>query len=273
MGSGKRAMAFDAATRNAMELRNAIEITPKALVSLIFAVTLGVSGCIIGGGRGPVARTAEMQTENLSVPLGAAKSVDVHLQMAAGELDISGGSPQLLDGTIKYNVPEWKPDVSYSVHDGNGALMVMQPEASHSTIGGVKYTWNLHLTNAVPLNVAVEMGAGNSTLNFSSITLRNLDVQMGAGNSTVDLTGDWKQNVTASIQGGVGEAHIKLPRDVGVRVTVDGGLGSVDAPDFKKDGDEYVNDVYGKSKVTVEVHVTGGIGEVYLELMGVRPIV
>jgi hypothetical protein len=56
-------------------------------------------------------------------------------------------------------------------------------------------------------------------------------------------------------------------------VTVDGGLGSVDAPDFKKDGDEYVNDAYGKSKVTVEVHVTGGIGEVYLELRGARPIV
>ncbi len=256
-----------------MKLRNAIEITPKTLVSLIFAATLGVSGCIIGSGRGPIARTAEMQAENVSVPLGAAKSVDVHLQMAAGELDISGGSPQLLDGTIKYNVPEWKPDVSYSVHDGNGALMVMQPEASHTTIGGVKYTWNLHLTNAVPLNVAVEMGAGNSTLNFSSITLRNLDVQMGAGNSTVDLTGDRKENVTASIQGGVGEAHIKLPRDVGVRVTVDGGLGSVSAPDFKKDGDEYVNDAYGKSKVTVEVHVTGGIGEVYLELIGARSIV
>ncbi len=249
---GKLPVAFDAATRNAMKLQNTIEITPKTLVSLIFAVTLGVSGCIIGSGHGPMARPAEMQTENVSVPLGAAKSVDVHLQMAAGELDISGGSPQLLDGTIKYNVPEWKPDVSYSVHDGDGSLMVMQPEASHTTIGGVKYTWDLHLNNAVPLNVAVEMGAGNST---------------------VDLTGNWKQNVTASIQGGVGEAHIKLPRDVGVRVTVDGGLGSVDAPDFKKDGDEYVNDAYGKSKVTVEVHVTGGIGEVYLELMGVRPIV
>ncbi|MGH9677802.1 MAG: hypothetical protein ACRD36_11930, partial [Candidatus Acidiferrum sp.] len=60
---------------------------------------------------------------------------------------------------------------------------------------------------------------------------------------------------------------------VGVRVTVQGGLGSVNAPDFKRDGDDYVNDAYGKSGVTVEVHVTGGIGEVYLELVGIRPIV
>ncbi|HVB08258.1 MAG TPA: LiaF domain-containing protein, partial [Candidatus Acidoferrales bacterium] len=158
-------------------------------------------------------------------------------------------------------------------HDGKGALMVMQPEQSNTTFGGVKYTWNLHLSNAVPLDVAVEMGAGNSTLNFSGMMLRNLDVQMGAGNSTVDLTGDWKQNVTASIQGGVGEAHVRLPRDVGVRVSVHGGLGSVSAPNFKKDGDDYVNDAYGKSNITVEVHVTGGIGQVDLELAGTRSVV
>jgi len=254
-----------------MKLRNAMGSIPKALAG-VFVLTLGISGCIIGG-HGPLVNPGEMQSESVSVPLGAARSVSVHFKMAAGELRISGGSPQLLDGTIKYNVPDWKPDISYSVNDGNGALMVMQPETSHTTFGGVKYTWDLHLNNAVPLDVAVEMGAGNSTLNFSSIILRNLDVQMGAGDSTVDLSGDRKQNVTASFQGGVGEAHLKLPRDVGVRVTVDGGLGSVNAPDFKKNGDEYVNDAYGKSAVTIDVHVTGGIGQVYLELVGTRSVV
>ena len=59
---GKLPRAFDAAMRNTMKLRDTIEITPKTLVGLIFAVTLGVSGCIIGGGRGPIARTSEMQT-------------------------------------------------------------------------------------------------------------------------------------------------------------------------------------------------------------------
>jgi len=256
-----------------MKLRNP---SCKFRVPLAFAgavlLALGVSGCVIGG-PGLLENTGRVQSESVSVPLGAAKSVGVHLKIDAGELKLSGGSPQLLDGTIQYNVPDWKPDVSYSVQDGRGALMVMQPEASRTTMGGVKYTWNLHLNNAVPLDVTVEMGAGNSTLNFSGMTLRNLDVRMGVGNSTVDLTGDWKQNVTASIQGGVGEAHMRLPRDVGVRVTVNGGLGSVSAPDFKKDGDAYVNDAYGKSSVTVDVHVTGGIGQVDLELGGSRSIV
>ena len=259
-----------AIARNAMKLQSKIFSISAMAVALVLA--LGTSGCIIGG-RGPFVNPGELQSETLSVPLGPAKSVSVHMQMAAGELRISGGSPQLLDGKIQYNVPDWKPDVTYRVTDGKGALMVMQPEQSHTTMGGVKYTWDLHLNSAVPLDVAVEMGAGNSTLNFSGMMLRNLDVQMGAGNSTVDLTGDWKHNVTASIQGGVGNAHVRLPRDVGVRVTVNGGLGSVSAPNFTKNGDDYVNDAYGKSPVTIEVHVTGGIGNVYLELAGTRSVV
>jgi hypothetical protein len=71
----------------------------------------------------------------------------------------------------------------------------------------------------------------------------------------------------------VGHATIKLPQSVGVRATVEGGIGSVSAPDFQKDGDAYVNSAYGKSRVTVHVDVQGGIGDVHLEMRGGSPIV
>jgi hypothetical protein len=58
-----------------------------------------------------------------------------------------------------------------------------------------------------------------------------------------------------------------------VRATVEGGIGSVSAPDFEKDGEAYVNSAYGKSRVTVRVEVQGGIGDVHLELSGGSPIV
>ncbi|MGC1105757.1 MAG: toast rack family protein [Candidatus Acidiferrales bacterium] len=251
-------------------------VTLAVPVAMAFWGALGISGCFVDG-SGPLAHIGETQTENISVPLGAAKSVHAHLEMAAGELDVSGGtssaSSQLLDGKISYNVPEWKPDLSYSVNDGQGSLMVMQPEHHHTTMGGAKYTWDLHFSNKVPLELAVEMGAGESKLDLADLELRNLDVQVGAGDSTIDLTGEWKQDVSVSIQGGVGEVHVKLPRDLGVRVTVEGGLGSVDAPDFKRDGSDYVNDAAGKTKNTIEVHISGGIGQVYLELGGGHDIV
>jgi hypothetical protein len=243
-----------------------------AVMATAAVMALGAAGCFIGG-PGPIVNTGPMQTENPSVDLAGATSVHAHLKMAAGELNISGGSPKLMDGSISYNVPEWKPDISYSVNDGDGSLMVMQPEQGHTTMGGAKYTWDLHFNNKVPLELAIEMGAGDSKLNLAELALRNLDVQVGAGDSTIDLTGDWKQDVSVSIQGGVGEVHVELPRDIAVRVTVQGGLGSVDAPDFKRDGSDYVNDAIGKTKNTIEVHISGGIGEVHLELGGSHQIV
>ncbi len=59
---------------------------------------------------------------------------------------------------------------------------------------------------------------------------------------------------------------MRLPRDVGVRVHVTRGLGSVDASGFRREGDAYVNDAYGKSDVTMQVDVVVGVGGVNLEL-------
>ncbi len=44
-------------------------------------------------------------------------------------------------------------------------------------------------------------------------------------------------------------------------------------PGFKKDGDAYVNDAYGKSAVTIRVDVQCGIGQVNLKLVGNHPVV
>lgn len=239
-----------------------------AAPGLAVAFALCTAGCFVGG-PGPVLERGPAQTETPSVSLSGATSVHAHLKMAAGALTISGGSSspsKLMDATISYNVPDWKPDISYSVNDGQGSLMVMQPESGKTTIGGVKYTWDLHFNDKVPLELAIEMGAGDSKLNLADLDLQNLDIQVGAGDSTIDLTGDWKQNVSATIQGGVGEVHVKLPRDIAVRVTVEGGLGTVDAPDFQRDGSDYVNGAIGKTKNTITVHISGGIGEVHLAL-------
>jgi hypothetical protein len=251
------------------ELHN--HVSKFARAASVFAIAafaaLCMNGCIIGG-NGPLERIGETQTENISVPASGAKQVHAHLQMAAGEIDISGGSAKLCDGSITYNVPEWKPDLSYSVNDAQGSLMIMQPESHHTTFGGTKYAWDLHFNNKIPLELAVEMGAGDSKLNLADLQLRDLNVKVGAGDATIDLTGNWNQDVTATLQGGVGDLRLKLPRGMSVRVTVQGGIGSVEAPDFKRNGSEYVNDAYAQGKPTINVSISGGIGDVHLELAG-----
>jgi hypothetical protein len=243
-------------------------ILKLALLSAL-AMTAILSGCTKGDGY----RLGATQTESKTVELGGAKSVQAELKMAAGDLKISGGSANLMNASFKYNVPEWKPEVSYTVEGTEGRLEIEQPGHTHTNIGGVHYSWDLHLNNNVPMELSVEMGAGNSELNLNGLSLTRLDVQVGAGNADVDLTGDWKHNLSVSIEGGVGQASISLPQEVGVRANVQGGLGSISAPGFKKDGDSYVNDAYGKSPVSIELNVQGGIGQVNLKLVGSRPVV
>lgn len=237
-----------------------------SLAAVAALAVFGISGCFVGDG--PMVRVGALQTENISVPVSGARQVHAHLEMGAGELTISGGSDRLCDGTITYNVPEWKPDLSYSVNNGSGALMIMQPESHHSNFGGVKYAWDVHFNSKIPLELAVEMGAGESKLNLADVALRNLSVKVGAGDATIDLTGNWNQDVEVTLQGGVGEVQLKLPRSQGVRVTVEGGLGSVEADGFKKNGNEYTNDAYTPGRPAVNVSVSGGIGDVHLELGG-----
>ena len=82
----------------------------------------------------------------------------------------------------------------------------------------------------------------------------------------LDLTGPRTANLDVDIEGGVGSGTIRLPKDVGVRAHASGGIGSIFTDGLTRDGDAYVNDAYGKSAITVNVEVHGGIGQINLQL-------
>jgi hypothetical protein len=124
----------------------------------------------------------------------------------------------------------------------------------------------LRLKDNIPVELEVHLGAGKSDLVLGSLALRRLDVNMGVGECVVDLAGDWKEDLRANIKGGIGKATVRLPQDVGVRVRAKGGIGEIRRGPLQRKGDFFVNDAYGKSAVTLDVNVEGGIGEINLEL-------
>jgi len=217
--------------------------------------------------------TGPVQTDIKEVNLGDAKAVQVEIRMGAGELSIAGGAKNLLDAEFSYNVPEWKPHVDYHVSGGEGRLSIRQPEGTGGASGNVPYNWDLRLRSGIPLSMDVQMGAGRANLTLGKLSLTGLDLKLGAGETTVDLTGDWKHDLAARIRGGVGRATLRLPRDVGVRVEAEGGIGAINAHDFKKEHGVFVNEAYGKSPVTLHVDVKGGVGEINLELAEAPPVV
>ncbi len=223
-------------------------------------VLLVIFGVALARGRG----SRQMIHETQAVERQGAESVTAKLQMGAGDLNISGGSARLLDADFNYDGSQGKPRITYEASGGRGSLNIDQP-GPNVHIGKTRNNWDLRFSNDVPLELRLQMGAGQGDLRLRGTSLTSLDVNMGAGRLSVDLTGDWKKDVQVSIHGGVGTARIRLPKNVGVRVHATGGIGTIDTNGLEREGGEYVNAAYGKSPVTMRVNVEGGVGMIELD--------
>jgi hypothetical protein len=215
----------------------------------------------------PEAQVGELKTETKSVPLGAARTVNIALNMNQGKLILAGGASNLVDATFNYNVAAWKPEVTYAENGGQGNLTIHVPGADKfsRTSGDARNDWDLRLNSEVPISLLANLGAGESNLKLGGMNVIKLGVNAGAGTTTIDLTGAWKKDLKATIQARVGQTTVRLPQDVGVSVNAKGGLGKVNANGLKANGDTYTNDAFGKAPVNLNIDVSVGLGSITLE--------
>jgi hypothetical protein len=234
----------------------------------MMAATAVLAGACSTQGGGAKQQVGRMQHVSKAVDPKNAQSVRAQLKMGAGELNLTGGADQLMEGEFSYNVSEWKPKVSYDVSGKKGELLVKQVSAEGGGLsGGARNEWDISLNDEVPTDLVVRLGAGESNLDLDSLTLTGLDLRMGAGKTTVDLSGDYAKGFDAIIEGGVGEATILLPSEIGVKAKAEGGIGGINAKGLKKVDGAYVNDAYGESDTNLSIDVKGGVGEINLKVV------
>ena len=210
---------------------------------------------------------AEPTVSSKQVPLGGAESLDVTVDMPAGELTLDGGAAGALDAEFRSGRADWIPEVRYDVREGTGHLDVSTEGRLRNPIGiNTTYAWDVRLNNDVPVDLTVTLGAGESRLDLSDLDISRLRVTLGAGESVIDLSGEITQDLTADVTSGVGEARIIVPKDVGVLV-VGGqdGIGSLVAAGFSRNERGLVNDAYDSADVVVTINVRRGIGETTIE--------
>jgi hypothetical protein len=213
----------------------------------------------------------ELQTESRSVELEGADSVKANLRLALGELDVGGGATgsRLMEADFAYNVAAWEPSVDYGVVGDSGELEVRQQGLTEGIpTRDVRNEWDVRLGEDVPVDLTVQMGGGVGNLDLDGLDLTGLNLDVGAGSTRVDLSGDWGRDLSAVVRGGAGEVTMFLPSQMGVRVNAGTRLGRVNAEGLQKDGEAYVNDAYdGDSGHTLEVDITGGVGQINLQLV------
>jgi hypothetical protein len=147
-----------------MNTKNSQVIVFLVIVVVLFATT----GC---AQTRPRARVGELRTKSESVELGGAESLRVEINMAAGELDVSGGANELLEADFSYNVAELEPEVEVS----GGTLIVRNPDVevgigSWWDLDDYRHEWDLRLNDDVPIEMSVEMGAGSADLELGSLS-------------------------------------------------------------------------------------------------------
>jgi hypothetical protein len=228
----------------------------------VLAIWLLISSC----GLIRTTRVGETQTEAQTVELGSAEEARIRIELAVGELSISGGAAELMDGTFRYNVEDLQPQVNYAVNDSRGELVVDQQDGNISIPVGEELIsqWTLQLNNAVPIDLQIHTAAGESELDLRGLDLTGLRIDVSAGTAVVDLSSALDHDLNARITGGVGELTIRLPEEMGVRVSADAAIGGLTNSGLTQDGDVYVNAAYGSSPHTLSLDVQTGLGSITL---------
>lgn len=110
-------------------------------IFLLILVTVGCTG-------------REQQSER-SVDLGGAESVQVRLEMGAGDLTVNGGAGRLAEATFRYSDPANRPVVDYSVDGAQGNLVVRQDNVLRTLNMNERNEWRINLSEEVPLEMDV----------------------------------------------------------------------------------------------------------------------
>ncbi len=232
----------------------------RGRLPLAVLATLALTGC---GAHGRSRDSGPLQHVTKTIELDKAEMVRVEMRMGAGELNVEGGSPRLLDADFFFDNPAQEPDVRYEDGSFRGRLTIAQPN-SHGLDPVSHYEWKLRLNNDVPWDVVTHLGAGNAQMNLGAMNLRGVEVHMGVGNLDMDLRGNPKRDYDVEIHGGVGNATVRLPEGVGIVADAHGGIGNIDAEGLEKHNGRWVRANREDAKVTIHLDVRGGIGNITL---------
>lgn len=195
------------------------------------------------------------------------KEVRLSITSSFGSVNIGKGDAEKIV-RVRYRAKDKKREpaleLDYTVRKGIGDLrMEMHPEGSdvhnNEDGDGVRINadmnfssdvWYVDLTDAVPLSMEVELGAGKSDFNLGGLILNDLDITTGASSSRLDFDEMNKGEIKKlSIESGVSKFVANNLNNANFRtLQFDGGVGT------------YVLDFGGQLNRDVTVNINVGLG-------------
>ena len=155
-------------------------------------------------------------------------------------------------------------DIDLDVGASNGRIQLggLRIEELNLTAGAADMTVGFDEPNPERLtSLRVRSGAARlQLLELGNANLDELTFDGGLGTYTFDFRGEWQRSANVRIQAGASQVSLRIPRDIGVRVCP-GDLRRGDYDGLEKEGDCYVNRLYGQSDITLDISLDLGLGK------------
>lgn len=241
-----------------------------SLVALVLTLAL-VGGALWLFESGIVTRQ-DAATEEIVQALEGATRARVVIAPAVGSLRIEA-------------LPESARLVEGEVHLGSGERLrrafVVEGETATFTLSskgdfvpfaggwGDEWVWDLGLNSDVPLELDISIGAGQSDVDLTGLTVSDLEVSMGVGQITVVLPDEGRFEV--EIDGGIGEIIVVIPEGMAARIRMDTALVPRNLPaGYRQRDDVYTSPGYDSAENRVDLRVSLAIGNVSIRHSGGR---
>lgn len=207
---------------------------------------------------------------SINQPVRNARRAEVSIDSSIANLVISAGNPEILvEGTV---VPLRNERLEKNAYN-SGDILVFNLKSKSQRIFGFGLpvnvnqkspTWDLRLSDQIPINLRIDTGVGNARLDLSRLQLTGFELDAGVGDAEITLPASGRFRV--DIDSGVGQLTLRIPKELGVRIDVDQGVGPLRVRgDFQRDGKAYVSPNYGQAGSRVEIEIDGGVGEITIE--------
>ena len=256
-----------------------------------FTLTLLAAGLWYSGGVLGVDGIVEppagvrVTSDEIEQSLDDAKSAYVNIESSVGKLSIDSLSDDdiFIEGKI-YSIEQEKITESYKISGDKISYYLgseWEPGNFNDFNNNERLSWELSLTEEIPLFLDLSLGVGESDLDLEELQISEFSLDIGVGQTTVTLpNGQYQAQINGGIgqtivhlpdegqieldvDGGIGEILIYIPEDMPAKIHVDRGLAGLDIPSsYNQDEDVYTSPNFSEKKDFIEIYISQGIGNI-----------
>lgn len=154
----------------------------KQMIAVVITLLLATLACTLQNIR---LETIDPQIVFISEPVPQnAHETELIFKMSGGKFFITPDASELIEGSIKFNVEAWKPEIIR--RDNYVEIKQVNPfNIKGIPNSGTENTWELRLTDALPLRLSIEGGASKNIFDLTGLQLSRLNISQGASDTTI----------------------------------------------------------------------------------------